>query len=122
MEDKKLKCEDYQPCNIKDKDGYCMNNLRSCIWREVPDINHQKLIILRNLEDLKNLDIKRKADKLHYIFKNAIWKNGRPNHIKEHAKECAKACCDILYNGILEHNDLENNNYYLSLKNHIDNL
>ena len=34
MGNTKLKCEDYKPCNIKDKDGYCMNNERSCIWRE----------------------------------------------------------------------------------------
>ena len=34
MENTKKKCEDYKPCNIKDKDGYCMNNDRSCIWRE----------------------------------------------------------------------------------------
>ena len=34
MENTKKKCEDYKPCNIKDKDGYCMNNNRSCIWRE----------------------------------------------------------------------------------------
>lgn len=34
MEKTKLKCEDFKPCNIKDKDGFCMNNERSCIWRE----------------------------------------------------------------------------------------
>ena len=34
MENTKKKCEDYLNCNIKDKDGYCMNNDLSCIWRE----------------------------------------------------------------------------------------
>jgi len=34
MKNTKKKCEDYKPCNIKDKDGYRMNNDRSCIWRE----------------------------------------------------------------------------------------
>jgi len=34
MGNTKLKCEDYKHCNIKDKDGYCANNERSCIWRE----------------------------------------------------------------------------------------
>jgi len=34
MENTKKKCEDYQPCNIKNKDGYCMNNDLRCIWHE----------------------------------------------------------------------------------------
>lgn len=46
MENTKKKCEDYKPCNIKDKDGYCMNNDRSCIWREgAVDASERQLTI-----------------------------------------------------------------------------
>ena len=46
MENTKKKCEDYKPCNIKDNDGYCMNNGRSCIWREgAVDTSERQLTI-----------------------------------------------------------------------------
>lgn len=39
-----------------------------------------------------------KAKELYNTFESAIFKNGNPNNIKQHIKECAKACCDKLIN------------------------
>ena len=58
------------------------------------------------------------AEQICKTFWAAISKNGRPNHILEHTKECAKTHCSLM---MLEFEEgTEKYNYYLRVRDKIE--
>ncbi len=60
------------------------------------------------------------AKELFNTFYSSICKNGNPNHIFDHAKECAKACCDKLANEVVK--DKDRYNLFKAVRTEIDKL